>query len=755
MAADEQARADKAAAQEEMDALRGELSAALLRLDMLADSPPTAEDGGANSRAVLTAAFDQCHALWEQLGLPADERQAAVTELKESASRAREKMVEEAAEALDRAKGDIERYQADLLAVAAALGSTREIFLPAATVKAFPPQLTPQIQAYEAALVEAEATLGPRSKALCALKERLLDLVAEMWLDVCELPPCLQALLKVDTNDAEPAELARRLVGLGLTLGDAQQADWEAELRKLNLTRAQTTTKLLALQTESAALATRLELLDAESLSALIGGGRGLGEEISAQAAAGAVELLGRPPASNPPGSQSLLRASQNLLLLLQSTQITRAAAVTHARKMVALFAPEETKATEQPPATAAAAAATGIDAEEGAAHTQREVVQALTAMEDVCAAAAAGQACLRASIASVAAELGSPAGDAEGKLATLLQTRAPPAAMASMDATMVEMAAMVLVDEAWLAAALEHAVVAWGAAPAEAGSPCRGADSPDGGPSGREHVRRTLVLRAELGRLTQVAESLRELQRVDTQLTKHVTEMEEFEQQSKADRAKVLAGASIFNIYFSNFPNPHVPNPSFPPPFIATFHIFFKSTGNSKLLVEEERYRKNGKKKYEALCERLLHTGGLLLLLARPDKAVPGELDVALDFGSLSAQAQGLLKSRGLAEHRERLELMHLHTTTHGTQRWSQGSDENADPEQPPAPPAKAAAKTAAAHHAVKPPAATALPRPSSRPAPLTSKNVRNAQSNAHPAPTHGKVVATANRDDENHASV
>ena len=540
MAAEEQARAEKTVAQVEMDALRGELGAALLRLNMLADAPPADDDSSANSsgRDVLAATFDQCHVLWEQLGLPADERQAAVTELKQSASRAREKMVEEAAEALDRARGDIERYQADLAVVAMALGSTRETFLPAATVEAFPPQLTPQIQTYEAALVEAEAALGPRAKALCTLKERLLDLVAEMWLDVCELPPCLQALLKVDTNDAEPAELARRLVGLGLTLSDAQQADWETELRKLNLARAQTTTKLLALQTESAALATRLELLDKDALSALIGGGRGLGEDISTQAAAGAVELLVHLPASNPPGSQALLRASQNLLLLLQSTQITRASAVAHARKMVALFAPEEPKALalEQP-----AVAAAG-EAEEGAAHTQRDVAQALAAMEDVCAAAAAGQACLRASIASVAAELGSPPGEAESKLATLLQTRAPPDALAGMDATMVEVAAMVLVDEAWLAAALEHAAAVWGAYPADADSP-----GIHGGPSGREHVRRALVLRAELGRLTQVAESLRELQRVDAQLTKHVTEMEEFEQQSKADRAKVLAGTPIF----------------------------------------------------------------------------------------------------------------------------------------------------------------------------------------------------------------
>lgn len=49
--------------------------------------------------------------------------------------------------------------------------------------------------------------------------------------------------------------------------------------------------------------------------------------------------------------------------------------------------------------------------------------------------------------------------------------------------------------------------------------------------------------------------------------------------------------------------------------------------------------------------------------------------LEVAIDLSWLSLQAQALLRGKG-AVYKEKLELMHLHTTTHGTRRWSDDSD-------------------------------------------------------------------------------
>jgi hypothetical protein len=116
---------------------------------------------------------------------------------------------------------------------------------------------------------------------------------------------------------------------------------------------------------------------------------------------------------------------------------------------------------------------------------------------------------------------------------------------------------------------------------------------------------------------------------------------------------------------------------------------------GNSKALVEEEKFRKNGKKKYEVLSERLvtlaatLHTG-----IHHPHSSATSSsrggtslispflvtVDAASVFSVLSSQAQSLIRNSSNGHNsravQERLELMHLHTTTHGTRRWSGDKD-------------------------------------------------------------------------------
>jgi hypothetical protein len=53
--------------------------------------------------------------------------------------------------------------------------------------------------------------------------------------------------------------------------------------------------------------------------------------------------------------------------------------------------------------------------------------------------------------------------------------------------------------------------------------------------------------------------------------------------------------------------------------------------------------------------------------------------LDIRVNFGFLGTQSQSLLKGK----NREKIELMHLHTTTHGTRRWyvSRDFDEHTRP--------------------------------------------------------------------------
>lgn len=136
---------------------------------------------------------------------------------------------------------------------------------------------------------------------------------------------------------------------------------------------------------------------------------------------------------------------------------------------------------------------------------------------------------------------------------------------------------------------------------------------------------------------------------------------------------------------------------------------------GNSKALIEEEKFRKASKRKYEQLSEKIVSSYGQLQGLLsgqavassvpvpmpvlapktqqqqQPQTVVPfastsavahkphfGDslcVDVAVDCTAfLSSQAQSLVRGKA----KEKVELMHLHTTTHGTRRWS---GENTNP--------------------------------------------------------------------------
>ena len=137
-----------------------------------------------------------------------------------------------------------------------------------------------------------------------------------------------------------------------------------------------------------------------------------------------------------------------------------------------------------------------------------------------------------------------------------------------------------------------------------------------------RSQVIFAIVLGTELNRFNIFADALKDVKKFDTQLTEQVASMENFEVMSKQNRQKVLSGSS-------------------------------------KALVEEEKFRKTGKKKFGQITERLVQA-------ART--AQQHSDGMHMDISHLSQQGQDLLRGK----IQERIELMHLHTTTHGTKRWS-----------------------------------------------------------------------------------
>lgn len=149
-----------------------------------------------------------------------------------------------------------------------------------------------------------------------------------------------------------------------------------------------------------------------------------------------------------------------------------------------------------------------------------------------------------------------------------------------------------------------------------------------------------TSFLYSESQRLQNIYETFLEMKKQDTALIKHIQELEEFENQSNKDRAKVLL------------------------------------SGNSKLLMEEEKYRKNAKKKYEVISEKLVNIFQKLINLTTSTTSPINDgsssdanfvansgimIECKIDLNCFSQYTQSILKN-GI--QKEKLELIRLHTS-------------------------------------------------------------------------------------------
>lgn len=97
-----------------------------------------------------------------------------------------------------------------------------------------------------------------------------------------------------------------------------------------------------------------------------------------------------------------------------------------------------------------------------------------------------------------------------------------------------------------------------------------------------------------------------------------------------------------------------------------AVDSLIIDDTGNSKALIEEERFRRHGKRKYETLAEKIIQ---VMSQVHRMSKS----LSIPIDLGELSSATSHVLKGNNC---QELTELMHLHTMTHGAKRWSGDKD-------------------------------------------------------------------------------
>lgn len=642
-----------------IDGLTKQVDELQLRIDMAAvDFDGGAAEGSiekgktaskrssSSAKSIANAAkFQQLEELWVQIGVESDSKRQMILDLQNASCVMHDKLLGDMHEELESCTKEVCELDADLEVAHSVLGQSDE----GAKLRAqIYPNIRSKLGALRAACESVDAEFSVGSARLVKTKEHLLDLMSEMWLDTGDLSPELQPLIKVMVADTSTFELASRLHALNMTLVDSTFEVWDRELRSLNVMRAQTTNSLIFVRDKSLALGDALGILDEAQLRAVIKEAPFM-EELSGQAVDGAIELLVGHSASNPQGSAQLLKSSELLLLLLESIDSSRKAIFKHVVSFVSTFRQEAHLEAFTPPVS------------DTGSCSREELAALLQVAFDVALEAENMVPGLKEQLQQVLGEIDVRQRAHEGddrmqRIDTLVRNskKTPSTSTHAGLNAMRDVIDMHLrkiahdVEEGWIRIFMEK----WFD---DFFCPTEEID-------GYECVRQAVLLAGELHRLLRIRDAHRELIQLDNTLTAHVKDMEDFEESSKQNRARVLKG-------------------------------------NSTALLAEEKYRRNGKKKYEVITDKILAAGeALQTLLAAGgnggssgsnspntpasttgEESSGGNIDhllISIDLSELSARGNDFLSGKKVF-NRDFSELMHLHTTNIGAgRRWSGQND-------------------------------------------------------------------------------
>ena len=691
-------------------------------------------EGNAANIAENEKRFAELNELWGALGdIDEAQREAAIDRMQHARKHVHEALVEDIKNSLECSRVETQALSDDLKYMCLILNRQDVSFK--VENNGNTGSIREQLSRLKTLYSSIEGEFSTRAARIIALKEKLLNLVSEMWIDITQLPIPLQGLLRVVMIEADAPELARRLNIEKLTLEESSFTTWENELRGMNLKRAQTTARLVKTREQLLILGTALDIRDESQLRAILA--QTPLDDLNSQAVEGAIELLLGNSASNPPGAEPLLAAAERMLLLLESVKINRSQALQLSNRFLNHFrgalnidisSPNNedipvnrdslTLAIQSSFDVAMQAEAMLPQLRERLLHVLNEVDNSTDENErSVIARNAQIDAVLAASVSSIAAssnkssvesiffaqnkplqsskekdkkKLSGSVKDKDKIGENLTPSKIPKVSSAAekmfsssissnsgsligtttgistnisnfnlslqvlenMDTLLTELSTVALcTEEPWLRLALHEWAQDW-----DPKGPRTVNDVGEEIMEGRECVRQAILLHAECIRLETLQSAQRLLISHDEQLMRHILDMEEFEAASKQDRGKILKGSST-------------------------------------ALLAEEKYRRNGKKKYETITGHIFSAGSTLQTLIAG--AAAGSIEVSVDLSMLSSKAHELLRGKKVLHH-ERLELMHLHTINHGTRRWSNegeddvvvgggGNDENVAP--PPAP--------------------------------------------------------------------
>ncbi len=552
------------------------------------------DSNSSNSAVVGSNCIDKLVSIWDTLGVSAASRTEVVDSITNASEIASIKAVEMYETEHSQVLQQIRFSQETLELFNKVLNGSTSAQM---SMSACPEDslLLPQLEYYQNEVSRRKGEIIDKKDSVIAIKEKLLDLLAEMWIEIGDLPLSLQNLMKLSLDDVTIEDdgsviaLARQALDVNIVLTDSIVLAWNNEIKKLNILRANNTNKLVTLRSNCISLAQSLGVYDKQSLVSVIGSN---GNENTTNTV---INLMLSSSSANPPGASQLVtmfECTQSVLNVIKSNRVA-------VHDVLFKFIDHINGQIQDNVVYTVKEGFEVFSREEVAdllSHTTNINARALQAKEQL------------------QHRLNMLSRDCKIDLAV----NSKPAAEVSNIAALDELCSIAeLVEEEWITKTLNSFLTLY---KQQTG----------------DHLNNVMYLRTEVGRYTVINDSIVEITRLDNLLTKHVVEMEEFEATSKQNRMALL-------------------------------------TGNSKALVEEEKFRKNGKKKYEVLSEKIINAHVNLLKAVGTLNGMANGVVPGIDLTHLSSQTVALLKGKA----QEKIELMHLHTTTHGTKRWSGDKDD------------------------------------------------------------------------------
>ena len=154
--------------------------------------------------------FDKLSSIWEKVGTSATEKVCTVQRVAEASQLARERAVLDAQRSLEEMMIEADLVSEELECMCRVLKTPETAFLdPTFTLEMFNDEITAKfpmnkrLEILRRAASKAAGELGDKMKQVYVMKEKLLDLVSEMWLEIGSLPTGLQALMRIPAMDSE------------------------------------------------------------------------------------------------------------------------------------------------------------------------------------------------------------------------------------------------------------------------------------------------------------------------------------------------------------------------------------------------------------------------------------------------------------------------------------------------------------------------------------------------------------------------